>query len=133
METAPLKVQGSRSSLSGQALPACLGLLGLALLAFGLGRRFLGLLLGWLGRGRDDLERRRVFLDRDLDLAAVDELAEQQFLGERLLDLLLNEAAHRPGAVELVVAARGQPAPRLVVEVDMDVAVGQLKLELEDE
>src|SRR6476661_3778896 len=61
-------------------------------------RRGLGLAvalgLGGLGRGRSDLERGRVVLDPDLDLAAVDQLAEQQFLGERLLVLFLEEAAH---------------------------------------
>src|SRR5687767_962497 len=106
----------SQGGLTGLSL-----LLRLSLLAFGLGR-LLALLLARLGRRGDDLEGRRIVLDRDLDLAAMDQFAEQQFLGERLLDLLLDEPAHRTRAVELVVAAAGQPGLALVVEDDVDVA-----------
>src|SRR3546814_8915644 len=69
-------------------------------------RRLLGLAFrlapSALGRGGGDFEAERVadlgvlaFLHPHLDLAAVDELAEQEFLGQRLLDLLLDQAAHR--------------------------------------
>jgi hypothetical protein len=63
----------------------------------------------------------------------MDQLAEQQFLGERLLDLLLDQAAHRPRAIELVIALLGQPRLGLVVEADVHIAIGELQLELEDE
>src|SRR3546814_12471126 len=67
-------------------------------------RRLLGLAFrlapSALGRGGGDFEAERVadlgvlaFLHPHLDLAAVDELAEQEFLGQRLLDLLLDQAA----------------------------------------
>ncbi|SBV31309.1 200 kDa antigen p200, putative (fragment) [uncultured Sphingopyxis sp.] len=68
-----------------------------------------------------------------LDLAAVDQLAEEQLLGERLLDLFLDQAAHRTRAIELVIALAGQPFARRIVELDMDVAVGELQFEFEDE
>ena len=38
-------------------------------------------------------EGRLVVLDRDHDLAALGELAEQQLVGERPLDLVLDDAA----------------------------------------
>src|SRR5688500_14586448 len=91
-------------------------LLGLAFF-LGLARGGLLLSLGRLGRGRNDLEARRIVLDPDLDLAAIGELAEQQLLGERLLDLLLDQTAHRSRTVELVVAAIGQPFAGVVVEL----------------
>ena len=89
--------------------------------------------LGDLGRRRGQLERRRVVLDADVDLAAVRQLAEQQLLGERLLDLVLDQPRHRPRAHQLVVAALGQPGARVRIELDVHVLLGQLQLELEDE
>src|SRR3546814_8345389 len=93
-----------------------------------------------LGRCGGDFEGQRVAdlgilarLHLHLDLAAVDELAEEQFLGERLLDLFLDQPAHRARALELVIALRRQPLTRRIVELDMDVAVGELQFEVEDE
>ncbi len=48
-------------------------------------------------------------VDDDLHRAAVLELAEQQLVGERLLDVLLDDARQRPGAELLVVALLGEP------------------------
>src|SRR4051812_16951442 len=83
--------------------PACIAepsrrLLGVDLLGL-LAAALLGLFRG----GRDRLERERAVLELHIHFAAMDELAEQQLLGERLLDLLLDQATHRTGAVELVI------------------------------
>ena len=51
-----------------------------------------------------DREAERPVLHPHRHFAAVTSLAEQQFLGERLLDLFLDQTAHRARAVELVVA-----------------------------
>src|SRR3546814_12934386 len=94
-----------------------LGLDRLGLLATTLLARLLG------GRGRE-LERELAVLDGDIDLAAVEELAEQQFLGKWLLDLLLDQAAHRARAIHLVIAALGAPRLRFVGGRAMDLTVG---------
>src|SRR3546814_15037951 len=65
-------------------------------------------LFGGLGRGAGDLERQFVVLQMDAHLAAMDQLSEQQFLGQRLLDLLLDQAAHRARAVQPVIAQIGR-------------------------
>src|SRR3546814_759075 len=103
-----------------------LGLDRLGLLATTLLARLLG------GRGRE-LERELAVLDGDIDLAAVEELAEQQFLGKWLLDLLLDQAAHRARAIHLVIAALGEPRLRFVVELDMDLTGGELEFERSEE
>src|SRR6202011_3424988 len=50
--------------------------------------------------------------------AAFGELAEQQLLGQRLLDVLLDYAPQGPGAEELVVAFLRQPLAGRIVELD---------------
>src|SRR5258708_23767091 len=82
-----------------------------------------------LGEGEAEL----VALAGDPDDAALGELAEEQLLGERLLDVLLNDAAQGTRAEQAVVALLGEPFSRRLVELDRDVAVGQLLLELEGE
>src|SRR3546814_11220673 len=64
-------------------------------------------LFGGLGRGAGDLERQFVVLPMDAHLAALDQLSEQQFLAQRLLDLLLDPAAHRVRAVRARSVMRG--------------------------
>src|SRR5581483_7688558 len=68
-----------------------------------------------------------------MDHAALDQLAEEELLRERLLDMLLDDARERAGAEELVVALFAEPFARLDIELDRDVAVGELLLELENE
>ena len=75
----------------------------------------------------------RLLLDRDLDDAALLQLAEQHLLGERLLDLLLDQPAERARAHALVIAALGEPGGRLLVQLEGDAAVGELRLQLQDE
>src|SRR5712691_5550682 len=69
----------------------------------------------------------------DADMPAGLELAEQHLVGERLLDGLLDQPRHRPRAHLLVVAVLGQPLAGLFRELDGDVAVAELRLELEHE
>src|SRR3546814_20947703 len=66
-----------------------------------------------LGRGGGDFDAERVadlgvlaFLHPPLTLAAVDELAEQELLGHRLLVLLLDPAAHRARPLKLDIPHR---------------------------
>ena len=66
-------------------------------------------------------------------MAALGQLAEQDVVGQRLLDVLLDDAGQGPGAVELVEAVLGQPVGRLVAGLDGHVAVGQLGFQLQDE
>src|SRR5690606_17558709 len=79
----------------------------------------LGDLLG-LGRHRPveifeaELVAALLVLDQDdADMAAALEPAEQHLVGERLLDMLLDHARHRPRAHQLVIAVADQPARRL--------------------
>ncbi len=61
------------------------------------------------------------------------EPAEQHLVGQRLLDVLLDHPRHRPGAHQLVIAVGDQPLRGLVGQLDGDVAVGELRLELQHE
>ena len=67
--------------------------------------------------GLDDLEGERllaIFLFHDdADSSAAFQLAEQDLVGQRLLDVLLDDAGQRPRAVEFVEAVLGQPVGRL--------------------
>ena len=68
-----------------------------------------------------------------MDFAAEGQFAEQEFFGEGFLDLFLDDARHRAGAVQFVVALFGQPCAGIAVELDVDVLVGELEFELQDE
>src|SRR5438034_11316449 len=52
--------------------------------------------------------------DDDAHMSAAFEPAEQHFLGQRLLDVLLDYPGHRPRAHPLVIAARDQPFRRFI-------------------
>ncbi len=65
--------------------------------------------------------------------SAVFQPSEQDFIGERCLDGLLDDARHRPRPHLLVIAMFDQPAARFVGEFDRDIAIGELGLELHDE
>ena len=66
-------------------------------------------------------------------MAAALELAEQHLVGQRLLDVLLDHARHRPRAHLLVIAVLDQPGLGGLGQLDGDVAVGELRLELQHE
>src|SRR5512132_283695 len=72
-------------------------------------------------------------LDFHPDDAAPFQLPEQKFLGQRLLDVLLNDAGERPSAEAMIVTLVGQPLTRLVGELDRDLPVGELRLQLHHE
>src|SRR5579872_3331060 len=78
-----------------------------------------------------DLVLVRIVLNQhDAHVAATLQLAEQDLVGERLLDVLLDHARHRPRTHLLVVAVLDQPGLGRVGQFDGDVAVGELCLEL---
>ena len=64
--------------------------------------------------------------------AMLGQLAEQYFFSQRTLDLVLDQARHRPGTHLCVVAALGQPAARLIRHLERDMLVFQLRLQLDD-
>src|SRR5580700_7692614 len=68
-----------------------------------------------------------------MDGSALRELSKQQFFGERLLYVLLVDPGQWPGAVERIIALGPEPVARRRLELDRDVAVGELLLQLQDE
>ena len=71
--------------------------------------RFAG--LGFLRRRFGEVEDRFAVIDVNLDQTALGKFPEQKFLGQRLLDLLLDHARQRSRAVKRIVALLGQPVP----------------------
>ncbi len=65
--------------------------------------------------------------------AAALELAEQDLVGQRLLDVVLDHARERTGAEGVVIALLAQPARGFRREFEGDVAVGELGFEFEHE
>ena len=61
------------------------------------------------------------------------ELAEQHFIGKRLLDIFLNEAGHGPCAHLLVIAMLDEPLAGILGELDGDVPVSKLCFKLKNE
>jgi len=60
-------------------------------------------------------------------------LPKQHLVRQRLLDVLLDHPGHRPRAHLLVVAMLDQPGLGRLRQFDGDVAVGELRLELQHE
>ncbi len=73
------------------------------------------------------------WIDVDLDDAAILQLAEQEFVRHRLLDVLVDRARERTCAEALVVSTLRQPIGGLIGDLDLNVALGQLTFELDDE
>src|SRR3546814_2635454 len=90
-----------------------------------------GLLLLFFFKQKTAYEMR--ISDWSSDVCSSDLLAEQKLFGERLLDLLLNEAAHRARAIEPVIAAFSEPCLGVIVQRDVHLTVGKLQFELKDE
>src|SRR6516165_12529268 len=87
-------------------------------------------------RGRRFLERQADLLlvvEVDYDLAAVHQPAEQQFVGERLADRVLDEARHRPRTHLRIEALLGEVFAELRRERRLDLFLVELRLELEQE
>src|SRR5690606_17842711 len=74
-----------------------------------------------LGAALAELEpvRRRL----DADRVAGPEIAAQDPLRERVLELLLDRPLQRPRAVDRVVARLGEPVERRLVELEPDIAL----------
>jgi len=66
-------------------------------------------------------------------VAAVYQLAEQEFLGQRTLDELLNDARHRPRTHLRIVAALGDPAPCRFVDGNRNALLLELRLRLDQD
>src|SRR5436853_454744 len=86
-----------------------------------------GLALLWRDRALEELEAELLFaglvlLDDHADVAAALQLAEQHFIGERLLDVFLDHAGHRPRTHLLVITTHDQPVRRGLRQLDGDVA-----------
>src|SRR3954452_24027543 len=85
------------------------------------------------------IRRRRIGVDegqlvvgnRNLDRATLRQLAEQQFLGQRLLDVLLDYAGQRTSAIKRIVALLPQPLTRFVGQFDRYATVGKLRFQLD--
>src|SRR5436190_10434069 len=76
-----------------------------------------------------ELVRARLILaDDDTNMPAGLALAEQHFIGERLLDRLLNETGHRAGAHLLIIAMLDEPLAGIFRKLDGDIAVAELRL-----
>ena len=79
--------------------------------------------------GRLDVEQRLAFgVDVDRQAAAVDQAPEQQLVGQRTTDRVLDQALHRPRAHQRVEALLGQVLAQRVGEGDLDLLLGQLAL-----
>ena len=74
-----------------------------------------------------------VVVDVDRHLAAADEAAEQQLVGERLADRVLDQARHRPRAHLRIEALLREELLQLRRERRLDLLLVQLGLELEQE
>ena len=66
-------------------------------------------------------------------MSAPFQAAEQQFLRQRLLDGLLNDACQRPGTELGRIALVGQPGAGRIGQGDGDITVGELGLQLQHE
>src|SRR5206468_5033220 len=78
-------------------------------------------------------ERELSVLENDLDLAALGELALDEALGKRVLDVPLDRPAQRPRAVGAVLAGRlDQPGVDLLVRDQANLSVVKGAVELLD-
>ena len=68
-----------------------------------------------------------------LTWSAAREPAEQQLLGERALDVLLDDPRHRAGAHESVEAVLGEPCARFLVHIEDHALFLELPFQLDDE
>ena len=66
-------------------------------------------------------------------MAAAHQLAEQDLVGQRLLDVFLDDPGQGTGAVELVIAVLGQPVGGFFREFNRDMTIRQLGFQLHDE
>ena len=89
--------------------------------------------LSLLLRRLDVEQRLAIGIDVDRQPAAVDQAAEQQLVGQRAPDRVLDQPLHRPRTHQRVEALLGQVLAQRVGEGDLDLLLGQLALELQQE
>src|SRR5258708_14084498 len=76
-------------------------------------------------RERTELQPLAVAGRVDLDLVALGEVADQDLLGERVLDIALDGPLERPGAEVLVVAVLDQEIARRIGQLERELFVGE--------
>jgi hypothetical protein len=79
-----------------------------------------------------DVEADLVALHISSNFAAVLEFAEQNLLGQRLLELVLNHARKRPSSHQPVVALVREPFSNIGTHIDLNVLGEQLAFELQE-
>ena len=79
------------------------------------------------------IEGKCILHHADAHMPTLHELAEENLVRQRLLDVLLYDTRKRTRAHLFVVPPPGKPIVGLGREFDCDVAIGQLSLELENE
>src|SRR6187200_1087637 len=67
------------------------------------------------------------------DVAALLEAAEEDLVGQRIADFLLDDTRQWPGAVDRIEPFPCQPDTRLRLQSEGHLALGELRLELQDE
>src|SRR5262249_20152239 len=77
----------------------------------------------------DKLGGRPLALHIDPHRAAGRKLAEQHLLGQRLLEMFLDDSRQRAGTEQTVISLLCQPATRTVAELDEHLAIRKLHLE----
>src|SRR4029079_10411479 len=78
-------------------------------------------------------ERQAIAVQPDADVATLLEAAEEDLVGQRIADFLLDDTRQWPGAVDRIEPFLCQPGTRLRLQREGHLALGQLRLELQDE
>ena len=86
-----------------------------------------------LRRATSVAQRELLVLHFHPDLAAALELAEQDLVGERLLQLGLDQPRHRPRAELRVEAVLGEPVARLGRQLERHLLLDELRRQLADQ
>jgi hypothetical protein len=84
-------------------------------------------------RSRSRARRRFLVVDVHRQAPAVGEAAEQQLVGQGAADGVLDQALHRARAHQRIEALLGQVLAQLVGEGDVDLLLGELRLQLQQE
>ncbi len=59
-------------------------------------------------------------------------LAEQEFVGQRLFDVFLDDACQRPGTESRIMALFSEPCSSRLTKLDLHAAIGKLIFQLHD-
>jgi Mlc titration factor MtfA (ptsG expression regulator) len=84
--------------------------------------------------GRLDIERRlAVGIDVDRQPPAIDQATEQQFVGQRTPDRVLDQTLHRTCAHQRIETLLGELTAQTIGERDLDLLLAKLALQLQQE